>query len=255
MNDTYVISPESSRNNGKKRGRLVVIIPMYNEERVAQNCINRVISVIRKLNHPVKLLVVNDGSRDKTKEIITRLQKKYKKYLMVISYDKNRGYGGAIKEGIRMAGKNGFEYGLFMDSDLTNNPKYIKDFVGATEYGYDLVKASRYIKGGGMIGVPLKRRFISALGNIIARNIFQMGIRDCTNGFRMVRLSMLKNVRFQEESFAIILEELYILKKKGAKAVEIPNDLTSRRNNLSKFQYNFSTFQSYLKYCAKSLLE
>jgi len=231
---------------------LAIIIPMYNEELSAKKCVNEVVAVIKKIHHPIQLLVVNDGSKDATEKILLDEQKKHKTYLTVVTYKRNKGYGGALREGIKTAVTKGFYYGLFMDSDLTNDPKYVKDFVKVIPQNYDLVKASRYIKHGKMKGVPLKRWIMSHLASIIARNLFNMGIRDVTNGFRMVRLELLKDAKFKENSFPIILEELYILKTKHAKTSEIPNILTSRKNSTSHFQYNYATMWGYLKYAIKA---
>lgn len=237
----------------KKNPGLAIIIPMYNEEIGAQKCVEQILKTITSINYPIKLIVVNDGSRDKTQDILAPLEKIHKKNLKVVTYKKNRGYGGALQEGIRVAFENKNEYGLFMDSDLTNDPKYIKDFVKMIPKNYDLVKASRYIHGG-KNNTQLKRRIFSFTASLISRNLFRMGIKDCTNGFRMVRLSMIKDINFKENSFPIILEELYHLKKKKAKAYEIPNILTARKNSTSHFHYNYATIWGYTKYALKASL-
>jgi hypothetical protein len=106
-----------------------------------------------------------------------------------------------------------------MDSDLTNDPAFIPQFAAKLSEGrWDLVKASRYVPNGGMRGVPARRRAVTIAGNAVARTLFGMGIRDCTNGFRAVRLELISDVTFKETGFPIILEELLILKKRGARA-------------------------------------
>ncbi len=141
-----------------------------------------------------------------------------------------------------------------MDSDLTNDPKYIYDFACEMSDRYDCIKASRYIKGGKVVNVPLYRRIFSLVGNQLAAYIFRVGIRDCTNGFRMIRLKKLEGIRFKEKNFSIILEELYYLKKMGAKFKEIPNILTARKDSQSHFTYKPKIFYDYFKYVIKSVL-
>lgn len=237
----------------KKAPSLAIIIPMYNEELGAKKCVNQILKTIKSINYPIQLVIVNDGSRDKTEKILLSQERIHKKNLKVVTYKRNRGYGGALQEGIRVACENKNEYGLFMDSDLTNDPKYIKDFVKTIPKNYDLVKASRYVRGG-KNNTQLKRRFFSITASLISRNLFRMGIKDCTNGFRMVRLSMIKDVNFKENSFPIILEELYYLKKKKARTYEIPNILTARKNSTSHFHYNYATIWGYAKYALKASL-
>lgn len=232
----------------KSRKLLAVIIPMYNEEKVANRCIERVLTQLNKESVGSILIVINDGSTDKTFSILEEWQRKEKKFLKIVHHKKNKGYGGAIQTGIKEAIKLGYIYTLTMDSDLTNDPKYIHAFIEASKTNIDCVKASRYIKGGRVINVPAYRVFVSYVGNKLASILFNIGVTDCTNGFRMVKTSLLKNVRFRENNFSIILEELYYLKKKRATFMEIPNTLTARKDSASHFSYKPKVFYDYFKY-------
>lgn len=227
---------------------------MFNEEKVAAQCIDAVQKVLKKIKQQTILIVVNDGSVDDTKKILLQKQKQYKKKLVVISYKKNKGYGGASAIGIKKALQLGYTWGLHMDSDLTNHPKYISDFIVAASPEVDCIKASRYIQKGKVINVPFYRRIVSLIGNYTASFFFNVGIKDCTNGFRMVRLEKLKGISFKEKNFSIILEELYYLKKRHARFKEIPNILTARTDSQSHFTYKPKIFYDYFKYVIKSAL-
>lgn len=231
-----------------------ILIPMYNEEKGAAACIDAVMSTLSKLKDDVTFFVVNDGSKDKTDAILNEKQIIYGKKMMVVSYKKNRGYGGALQAGIREAHKQGITFTLFMDSDLTNSPKDIPRFLKLASQDVDCVKATRYSLGGKMVGVPLYRRVVSILGNTFASACFRVGLRDCTNGFRMVRTSLLSKINFKEKKFSIILEELYELKKKHARFMSVPVVLTSRENTASHFTYSLRTFFDYGKYAIKAAL-
>ncbi len=235
-----------------KKNSLAIIIPMLNEEKVASKCIEEVIKEIKKIKNDVLLIVVDDGSRDKTSSILKIKSRKYKKELIILTHEKNLGFGGALQTGIKEAIKRHFEFYLTMDSDLTNPPIHIHEFVSSMKPNIDCVKASRYIKGGGVENVPYFRQVISVTGNLIASKLFNVGIRDCTNGFKMVRLKMLENIEFKEKNFSIILEELYYLKKKKAKFSEIPNTIHVRKNSKSHFKYTPKIFYDYFKYVLKS---
>jgi dolichol-phosphate mannosyltransferase len=229
---------------------LAVIIPMYNEERNAERCVRAVCKVITDAVPDARLFVVNDGSKDRTLEILRKLAKEGIP-VSIINHELNGGYGSALSSGIRHCHREGYEFGLFMDSDLTNDPGLIPAFAEKLAQGsYDVVKASRYIPNGGMKGVPAYRRGISIAGNQVASRLFGMGIRDCTNGFRAIRLSMVADLELKEKGFPMIMEELYHLKKKGARAGEIPYILTSRSaaEGASSFHYSFDTIYRYLKY-------
>ena len=235
------------------KNSVCIVIPMFNEENIAKNCIATVMSELKLINSKVGLIIVNAASKDKTGDVLRSQKKKYKNKLNIINLKKNNGYGGAIVVGTKKAMALGYEFVIFMDSDLTNNPKDINRFILKASNTVDCVKASRYIDGGGMLGVPLYRQLISKYGNFISSLFFGLNIKDCTNGFRMVRISLLKNINFHETSFPIILEELYELKKKKARFTSIPVILTSRINSSTHFSYTWNTFVNYFKYAIKAL--
>ena len=235
-----------------KKNSLAIIIPMFNEEKVAAACIDEVMRVIDSVKNKTAIIAVNDGSKDKTASILEKKQKLYGKKLIILTHKKNKGYGAATQTGIKKAIEEDFAWCLHMDSDLTNNPEYIHDFIREMSDKYDCIKASRYTKGGKVTNVPLYRRTISFVGNELAASLFNVGIKDCTNGFRMVRLEKLKNIHFKENNFSIILEELYYLKKNGAMFKEIPYTLSARINSISHFAYKPETFYNYFKYLVKA---
>lgn len=227
---------------------------MFNEEKVAAACVDKVIKEISKIKNYTKLLIINDGSLDKTPKILFEKEKQYKNQLIILTHKKNKGYGVALQTGISFALKEGFQFYLTMDSDLTNDPRYIHNFVKIISDKVDCVKASRYIRGGKVINVPYFRQLVSVIGNYIACRLFNVGIKDCTNGFKMVRLELLKGITFKEKSFSVILEEMYYLKKRHARFTEIPNVLYARTNSTSHFKYKPNTFYNYFKYVIKAAL-
>jgi dolichol-phosphate mannosyltransferase len=245
-----------SIKNSPLSSKLAVIIPMYNEERNAERCVRAVCAVLLDTLPEARLFIVNDGSRDSTGAILDRLAQE-RLPLVYLDHGVNKGYGAALMTGARGACEAGFSHGLFMDSDLTNDPALIPRFAAKIAEGdYDLVKASRYIPGGGMRRVPWRRQMVTIWGNRLASVLFGMGIRDCTNGFRAVRLAMIQDIDFRENGFPIIAEELYHLKRKGARAVELPYVLTARAEGEgdSKFRYRPSIFFAYLRYAIKAFL-
>lgn len=238
----------------KSEHSLAIIIPVFNEGKIIAKTIEEVIQQLKKIKIYTSLIIVNDGSSDATRGILDEKQKKYKKLFIVLTHKKNKGYGAALQTGITHAIKHNYEFYLTMDSDLTNPPKYLHDFVKKMSKDVDCVKASRYIKGSKVIDVSTFRVFVSKVGNYIASLLFGVGIKDCTNGFKMVRLEFLKGITFQENNFSIILEELYYLKKRKAKFAEIPNVLYARTNTKSHFRYTPRIFYDYFKYGIKAFL-
>ena len=237
-----------------RRPTLAVVVPMLNEEANAERCVRAVCATLAERFPESRLYVVDDGSRDATPGILAALAKEGLP-LVVVSHAANQGYGRALLTGAAAARAGGFDFALFMDSDLTNDPALIPRFHAAVAAGdCDLVKASRYVPGGGMRGVPLTHRVVTGLANRLASRLFAMGVRDCTNGFRAVRLALLSELPLREPGFPAILEELYLLKKAGARAKEIPYILTSRGpgQGRSRFRYRPALLYRYLKYAVKA---
>jgi glycosyltransferase involved in cell wall biosynthesis len=232
-----------------------VVVPMFNEEAGARNCIDQITRVLRECSPGARLIAVNDGSSDHTPEILHSAAES-NDVLTIVAHEKNSGYGQALQSGARRALQLGYGFVIFMDSDLTNHPRWIPRFVEQMRPGIDLIKASRYMPGGGVDGVPHWRYWISRLGNAVASSLFGLPISDCTNGFRAIRTDLFAKMTFREKGFAMIMEELYQAKLMGCRVLEIPNTLTSRTaaQRPTSFSYTPSTFWGYLKYALMARL-
>lgn len=242
MNDDAVPSPS-----------FAVVVPMFNEEAGAAKCVNRICTELARLPERCGLIVVDDGSRDRTGEALANLLPSFPK-LKVVTHATNGGYGRALRTGVQEAAREGYDYALFMDSDLTNAPADIPRFVAKMRRNVDVIKASRFTGSGKMHGVPLRRALVSRLGNWVARSLFAVGLRDCTNGFRAVRVPLLMQTTQRENGFPVILEELYQLKFLARTYAEVPVVLTARTEELRKtsFHYKPSTILKYLWYAVKA---
>jgi dolichol-phosphate mannosyltransferase len=228
---------------------------MYNEEPGAENCVQQVCDALTRIPCECKLITVNDGSRDRTGEILDRIASRFSN-LTVVHHAQNAGYGAALRTGVATAAKAGFDYTLFMDSDLTNHPSDLPKFVALMRQGVDVIKATRYSGGGGVSGVPGYRVVISQVGNAIARLLFRLPVHDCTNGFRAARTDILARMHLTENRFPIIMEELYWSKYLARTFAEVPVTLTNRDAALrpTSFAYKPSVFWQYLKYPLRAFL-
>ena len=235
--------------------RFCIVIPMYNEERIALRCIKTVLEYIKQLPSEVRLVVVDDGSQDRTRALLEEARVEEPDRLVLLFHKSNKGYGVALRTGIAFAVQNGFEYVLFMDSDLTNHPKYLSDFYSLMLEGYDYIKASRYGQGAGVVGVPWHRRLISLCGNKLARMLFGLPLHDLTNGFRAVKTAILSKIELKENGFAVIMEELFLSKPLVHSYAEVPYVLTSRTESQGQthFTYDVKTYFTYLKYALKGI--
>src|SRR3989338_6316055 len=130
--------------------KVCIVIPMYNEEGHARRSLETILPYVRTLQHPTTVLVVNDGSQDRTALIVNEYIRKLDSadLLTMVSHVRNQGYGAALRTGMRYAIDYGYDWALFMDSDLTNHPKYLPPFYSKMSEGCEYIKATRYREGG-----------------------------------------------------------------------------------------------------------
>ena len=232
--------------------RVLIIIPMYNEQALAQESLTTIRSYVKELPGSTTVLVVNDGSSDQTKSIVEGCiaREQLLEQLVLVSHERNQGYGAALRTGIRYSIDHAYEYALFMDSDLTNHPKYLHLFFAKMASGVEYIKATRYRDGGGMAGISWKRKTFSRIGNRIGRALLRLPLSDVTNGFRAVKVDILKRLTLHENGFPIIMEELSQAKKYVRSYAEVPYILTERTASQgdTHFPYSISTMATYLYY-------
>ena len=202
-----------------------VIVPAYNEEAVIESFLREFKRDIGLKNY--ELLLVNDGSTDRTEEIVRRFQKQLPP-LCLISYSPNRGFGYALKKGFAQARG---EVIVTMDSDLSHPPKMIKSMV-ADLNGWDAIIGSRYI---GVKREPYRRYLLSKVTNIVTRAVVMIPLKDVTSGFRAYNARHLKDMMLMEKGFEVQIEILVKLLKKHSRVKEIPLPLIERREGRSKF--------------------
>lgn len=226
-----------------------IVVPMYNEERNAERSVKVLREFLNGIDVRSSLIAVNDGSTDKTGEILKGLSR-HADGLIVETHEKNCGYGAANVTGAKRAFEEGFDYVLFMDADLTQHVDYIYSFMKEMGKGIDFIKATRYARGGGVRGVSFRRWLVSWVGNLLARIFVGLPLTDYTNGFRAAKTSILAQIHCNETGFAYLLEEVLRVSRIAKSYAEVPYILTVRdgTSSKSKFRYNLRVYYTYLKY-------
>jgi dolichol-phosphate mannosyltransferase len=225
-----------------------VVLPMYNEQPNAEKCVATLDQFLASVPARTGIIAVDDGSMDGTGRILRDLSAVYPE-LIVEVHEENRGYGGANRTGFARAAKEGFEYALVMDADLTQDPVYIHRFIEAMRGKPDFIKATRYARGGKVEGVPFARSLVSWVGNRLAQVLLRCGLSDFTNGFRAIRTDFLTKLDTRERGFAMLMEEVWQARRAGARFAEVPYILTVRDDGShSKFKYSLRVYWNYLKY-------
>ena len=218
------------------KDELIVLLPAYNEEKELIKLTGRWQAVGKRLERnyhlKLKILLVNDGSCDKTKEIGTDLKNQYTNFSM-ISHVKNKGLGAALKTGFYHILHHfpNAEYICVMDCDNTHDPEFVLKMVDQMNKKHsDVVIASRYQSGSKIFGVSDVRKRMSDAARWVYTLLWGIpNVKDYTCGYRLYRTSILKTA-FQifgdslivESGFTCMAELLYKLSWLEAKCCEIP---------------------------------
>src|SRR5262249_49947921 len=123
-----------------------------------------------------------------------------------------------------------------MDADFSHHPRYLPALVAGMGK-YDVMVGSRYVKGGGSEGWPLKRLLISRSVNFMVRFLMRIPARDCSGAFRCYRVAKLRQVRLDKvisRGYSFQQEVLYRCRKAGCKIGETPIVFGDRRAGSSK---------------------
>jgi dolichyl-phosphate beta-glucosyltransferase len=227
--------------------KLSVIIPAYNEEKRLPNTLRLVDEYLKRQKYEYEIIVVNDGSKDKTAQIVQDLKLQITN-LKLIDRKENKGKGYSVKEGMLKAQG---EYRLFMDADNSTSIDQIEKMWPWFEKEYDIVIGSRDIKGAILDPPqPFFRRFVGKIfrwaSNIICGT---WGILDTQCGFKCFTKKAAETIfpRTKIERFAFDVEILVIAKILGLKVKEIPvywrNDPNSKVKLKSAIKMGLDLFK------------
>ena len=221
-----------------------VVLPAYNEADNLTPLIDELMKVAHRDALNLHVIVVDDGSTDRTAAELADLGRRIN-CLHVVTHRANRGFASALKTGITAARSRGCDAAIFMDSDLSHRPDDLPKLVTALSRGADVALGSRFVPGGRMEGVPFWRAFISRVGNAFGRRLLRLPIRDLTTGFRAMRCAVLETIVLGQDGFAIQLESVVKAYAAGFKIVEVPIVLRTRRHGTSHMSYSARLFADY----------
>ncbi len=202
--------------------KLSIIIPAYNEEKRLPKTLEEIDKYLSGQNYDYEILVVNDGSKDKTVEIVENLKSKIAN-LRLIDNKENRGKGYVVRQGMLEAKG---EYRLFADADNSTPIEQIEKFWAYFEQGYNIVIGSRDIKGA-VLDPPqgFFRRFVGEGFKLLRKIIVGLWeIEDTQCGFKFFTKKAAEDIfpKCQIDRFAFDPEILLVGKKLGYKIKEIP---------------------------------
>jgi dolichol-phosphate mannosyltransferase len=174
---------------------LYILLPAYNEEEGLEHLLDRIRRIGKAFSIDYKVVIVNDGSSDHTELVI----KSYSKDMPVevINFDGNKGVTQVFIEGFKKICREAKDDDICvtMDSDNTQNPYVMLDMLATLNSAArpEIVIASRFEKGGAMIGAPIVRTWLSVgISHILRRVVGLEGVKDYSTFYRAYRVGLLK---------------------------------------------------------------
>jgi glycosyltransferase involved in cell wall biosynthesis len=186
---------------------LSVFFPAYNDAPSLPRLLETTFSTLERYASDYEVIVVNDGSQDKTGEVLEQLAKQYAPNLRIVTHEQNRGYGGALRSGFAAARK---EFVFYTDGDsqydVTELPLLLERMGPKTGLvnGYKLERHD-----------PAHRIWIGRLYNFCARLLFRIRIRDIDCDYRLIRRELLDQIQLTSTSGTICVELVRKLELSG----------------------------------------
>ncbi|PIN76098.1 glycosyl transferase family 2 [Candidatus Woesearchaeota archaeon CG10_big_fil_rev_8_21_14_0_10_36_11] len=209
---------------------IVISIPAYNEEKTLPRVLDEIKEVM-KGNYTYKVLVLNDGSTDKTKDVAQ------KHGAIVISNKKNRGLAETFRAEMRECIKLKADIIVHTDADGQYHPQHIPQLIEKVKEGYDLVLGSRF--RGKIEKMPFMKRMGNRMFSRVISKLTKTTITDSTTGYRAFTREVAEDISYIN-TFTYTQEQIIKAAKQGFKITEIPIVARKTRNSRlfkSSFQY------------------
>lgn len=206
---------------------LTIVIPAYNEsKRIIKNLgsIDRYIAR-RQLENLFKVLIVDDGSTDVTKEVVENwinYDSKNKSCFSLISHKPNKGKGYTVKRGFSEVTT---DLVMYTDADGACPIEEVEKLIHSIDNGYDVACGSRILKDGNVkVNIGAKRRFIGLIFHMILRVLGLADLKDTQCGFKLFTTSSARKIVEGQKCFgySFDVEYLFLAKRFGFKIKEVP---------------------------------
>ena len=208
---------------------LSVFFPAYNDSGTIASLVITARQAARALTSDFEIIVVNDGSADRTASVVDELARQYPE-VRAVHHPVNRGYGGALRSGFAAATK---EFVFYTDGDAQYDPAEMSVLWDAMRPGVDLVNGYKISRSD-----PFHRVVIGRLYHHIVKLLFGLRVRDVDCDFRLLRRSIFERVRLEKNSGVICLEMMKKIQDEGFKIAEVPVHHYHRTMGKSQF-FNF----------------
>ncbi|HLA65410.1 MAG TPA: polyprenol monophosphomannose synthase [Candidatus Saccharimonadales bacterium] len=212
---------------------VVVVVPTYNEHDNLEPLTTAILEAVPEAT----VLIVDDASPDGTGLLADTLAAREPR-LHVLHRPAKEGLGVAYRAGFHWALDRPTTRAVVqMDADFSHDPADLPRLLAPLMADADLVIGTRYIRGGGTVGWPLRRRLVSRAGTLFARTVLLLPYRDLTGGFKAWRREALDAVRLREANahgYAFQIETTWWAHRRGTRVRQVPIIFRERVAGTSK---------------------
>lgn len=192
---------------------LSIFFPCYNDAGTIASMVILANRVAREFTEDYEIIVVDDGSRDGSREVLDELQSILPDRIKLVLHDKNRGYGGALRSGFATASK---EWVFYTDGDAQYDPRELRELIKKVSEEVDVVQGYKIKRHD-----PWYRILIGELYRLSMKVLFSLKIRDVDCDFRLIRRSVLQKFHLTQDSGVICLELVKKLHMAEARFTEV----------------------------------
>ncbi|GAA4226779.1 polyprenol monophosphomannose synthase [Actinomadura meridiana] len=212
-------------------GRVLVIIPTYNE----RDNIERIAGRVREAVPAVDVLVVDDASPDGTGDVADAMADRDEQIRVLHRAGKD-GLGPAYIAGFRWAAEHGYDVMVEMDADGSHQPEELPRLLTALQDA-DLVIGARWVPGGKVENWPKRREALSRGANTYARLMLGIPLHDATGGYRAFRAATLDKIGLDgvdSRGYCFQIDLALRALRQGLRVVEVPITFVERVHGTSK---------------------
>jgi dolichol-phosphate mannosyltransferase len=212
-------------------GRVLVIIPTYNERENLPRILDRLLLAVPA----VSVLVVDDGSPDGTGDLADSRAADDPR-ISVLHRTSKQGLGAAYLAGFRWGLERGFDVLVEMDADGSHAPEQLPRLLRALAHA-DLAIGSRYVAGGSVVNWPRSREVLSRGANLYSRLALGSGVHDMTAGYRAYRSTVLRALDLDgvaSQGYCFQVDLTWRTLSAGFRVAEVPITFTEREIGYSK---------------------
>lgn len=204
--------------------------PAYNDAGTIASMVETALLTLREITDDYEVIVINDGSKDHTRQVADELARIYPEEVRVIHHIENRGYGGALRSGFAHAAK---EWIFYTDGDAQYDVRELKNLVALANDDVDFINGWKIKRND-----PLHRVVIGRIYQYTTRFLFGLKLKDVDADFRLMRREVFDRVTLTANSGVICVELMKKVQDAGFRLTEIGVHHFPRTYGRSQF-FNF----------------